>query len=136
MAITHSWSRKIPYRQLDALFKAVGWRGRGQSKWRTVLRRTNHAYSLWDGSKLVGFGRLFYDGAMCGYFDISVRPKYQGRGLGSQIMKALEKKVEGKGFAEVFLFPWEKNPGAVKFYQEHGFVKHSGMILKRHSNPE
>ncbi len=132
-----SRSKSIPHEQLDALFKAVGWRERGKRKWKKVLSRTDHAVSVWDGEKLVGFGRIFHDGVFCYWHDIAVHSDYRRKGVGTRIMTALEEKVAGKGFAGIYLQRWLKKRYNRPFYIERGWVKERGaMKLPRHMTPE
>ncbi len=136
MKLRTSWSKKIPFAKLDELFKLVGWRPRGAKKWRKVLGRSDCVFSVWDGGKLAGFGRFFHDGVFCYLQDIMVHPDYQHRGIGSKIMNALEGKVAGKGFAEIGLQPWDKQPSLVRFYEKLGWKKFRAMQLTRRMDPE
>lgn len=136
MQIRESMDKKIDLDQLDDLWEAIGWGRRGGKKWKEVLSKSRHVYSLWDGKQLVGFGRIVEDGIMCMFYDIAVHPERQGTGLGKMIMDNLITQVKGKKYASIGLFAWDKNPSNVPFYEKFGFEKSTGMELKRHMKPE
>ncbi|MBI2583419.1 MAG: GNAT family N-acetyltransferase [Candidatus Aenigmarchaeota archaeon] len=136
MQVQESIKKKMNTRQLDILWASIGWRRRGSKKWREVLSKSRHVYSLWDGKQLVGFGRIVEDGIMCMFYDIAVHPERQGTGLGKMIMDNLINQVKGKKYASIGLFAWDKNPNNIPFYGKFGFEKSAGMELKRHMKPE
>ncbi|MBI4836358.1 MAG: GNAT family N-acetyltransferase [Candidatus Abawacabacteria bacterium] len=123
--------------QLDNLFEAIGWKRRGPEKWKEVLTKSSHVFSIKDGDQVIGIGRFIEDGVMCMFYDIGVHPKYQGRGIGSKILKNLVEQVKDKGYASIGLFAWEENPGNFPFYEKFGFVRQSsGMELVKYMKRE
>jgi ribosomal protein S18 acetylase RimI-like enzyme len=50
-----------------------------------------------------------------------VRPAWQGRGLGSNIMQVVEDDLLQRGFREVTLNVAKDNPGALRLYQRLGY---------------
>jgi|SRR3989344_3642655 len=130
MEIDYKIGLNIDSEQLDILFEKVGWRKRGNIKWKEVLAKSYLGVSAWDNDKLVGFGRITEDGVMCMFYDIGILPDYQGKGIGSAIMKILIDKVKDKEYASIGLFAWEENPINFPFYEKFGFEKvKSGMEL-------
>lgn len=69
-----------------------------------------------DDERLVGFGRLFSDGAIIAYLNnLAVHPDYQGRGIGKAILAAL---IETAGnVRSIFLY----TDTADALYQREGF---------------
>ena len=125
--------KNIDPRQLDRLFQSIGWTKRGKNKWKKVLSKSSFVYSVWDNNKLIGFGRIVEDGVMCMFYDICVNPKYQGQGIGIQIMKKLVKQVKNKKYTSIGLFVWEKNIKAIPFYKKFGFKRvKTGMELTKY----
>lgn len=121
---------------LSDLTESVGWGRRTQEKWDQILTCSTFVCSLWDGTRLVGFGRIVEDGTMAMFYDIAVHPDYQAKGAGSRIMRNLLERIAGKDFASVGLFAWAGNPGARHFYEKHGFENVSfGMKLSREKDP-
>jgi ribosomal protein S18 acetylase RimI-like enzyme len=52
---------------------------------------------------------------------LAVKPDYQKRGLGRQIMKAIEEKLLAIGCPKINLMIRTDNPSAVSFYEKIGF---------------
>ncbi len=136
MNFRESTAKRINPEHLDTLFESIGWKKR-QKKWKNVLSKSSFVYSVWNGKKLVGLGRIMEDGVMCMFYDIGVHPDYQGKGVGKKIMNALIKKVKNKKFASIGLFAWEENPGNIPFYEKFGFERvGTGMELVRYMRRE
>jgi len=92
---------------------------------RRAFENSHAAVFAFDGSSLVGFGRVISDGTyQAGLYDIAVAPEYQGRGIGAAIVKALLGKVKN---CNVILYA---SPGKEKFYEKAGFRRmKTGMAL-------
>ncbi len=124
-------------KKLDELWNIIGWRIRGNKKWQEVLSKSYFMYTAWDGDKLVGTGRIIEDGIMCIFYDISVHPEYQRKGIGQTIVEKMINKVKERSYASIGLFAWEENPANIPFYEKLGFVrKSSGMELDKFMKPE
>ena len=131
LQITESTEKNIDTVQLDDLFRAIGWKKRGNEKWSEVLSKSFFVYSVWDNEKLVGMGRIIEDGVMCMFYDIAVHPDYQGKGIGKKVMESLINQVKDKKYASIGLFAWEENPNNIPFYEKFGFRRQSsGMELE------
>ncbi len=83
----------VPFDQLSEMYSIVGWNRDGS---RTVpalqkmLEKTSHYVVGFDGSKLIGFGRVISDDIFLFQLsDVMVRPEYRKRGIGLQILKQL-----------------------------------------------
>jgi len=132
-----STEKNLPLGQLGKLTEAVGWRRRGPERWQEILSKSSYFYSIWDGDRLVGMGRIMEDGTMCMFYDIAVHPDYQKKGLGTQIMNNLTSQVKDKKYVSIGLFTWEGNPANVAFYEKFGFEKvPTGMELVRYMQRE
>jgi N-acetylglutamate synthase-like GNAT family acetyltransferase len=75
--------------------------------------------TAWDGSKLVGTGRLHFNTpeeaqVRC----MAVEDAYRSTGVGSLILEALEGRAREQGAKLVMLNARE---GAVSFYRKHGY---------------
>ena len=136
MELKESFEKTIEAEKLDALFKAIGWKPRGESKWKEVLSKSSFVYSLYDGNDLIGFGRILEDGVMCMFYDIGVHPNYERRGIGTRIMQNLIDQVKYKGYASIGLFAWDKNPENIQFYEKFGYKLTKGMELIKYMKPE
>ena len=75
--------------------------------------------AAWDGSKLVGTGRLHFNTpdeaqVRC----MAVEEAYRSTGVGSLILETLERRAREQGAKFVMLNARE---GAVPFYRKHGY---------------
>lgn len=52
---------------------------------------------------------------------IYVDDEYQGRGLGAKLLEKAIERARHFGVRYIWLGVWEKNPGAQRFYERHGF---------------
>lgn len=69
--------------------------------------------------RVVGWGaREFSDQRIS---DLWVAPVYQGRGLGSLLLRHLEEEVRYSGFRVLELETLATNQGAIRFYERNGF---------------
>lgn len=70
----------------------------------------------YDGERLIGAGRAISDGALrAAIYDLVVLPEYQGKGIGTMILRDLLDRAEAE---MVMLFA---NPGKEPFYTRFGF---------------
>lgn len=83
----------VPFDQLSEMYSIVGWNKDGS---RTVpalqkmLEKTSHYVTAFEGSKLIGFGRVISDDIFLFQLsDVMVRPEFRKRGIGLQILKQL-----------------------------------------------
>lgn len=54
-------------------------------------------------------------------FGIGVSPDYQSDGIGSQLLEHFKKFAQESGVHKIHLRALGTNPGAIHFYQKHGF---------------
>jgi ribosomal protein S18 acetylase RimI-like enzyme len=82
---------------------------------------------IFDGDTLIGFGRVISDGAyQASIYDVAVSSEYQGKTIGTTIVKQLLDKVPG---CNVILYA---SPGKEHFYETLNFRKmKTGMALFR-----
>jgi ribosomal protein S18 acetylase RimI-like enzyme len=73
---------------------------------------------VFDGALPVGAGRAVADGMDCSYIcDVAVHPRFQGRGLGKEIIGKL--RDFSAGHRKIILYA---NPGKEGFYRKLGFL--------------
>lgn len=88
---------------------------------------TNSIYSVMvkDGDEVIGMGRIVGDGAIYFYIqDVMVRPDYQCKGIGKEIMdelmRYLKEHAPSKAFVGLFA-----SEGKEAFYEEYDFKDYS-----------
>jgi ribosomal protein S18 acetylase RimI-like enzyme len=134
MKLIESTTKDLNAEQINALRFSVGWcTKRVEKKWQEILDKSAFVYSVFDGDKLVGMGRIVEDGIMCMFYDIVVHQDYQGKGVGKMIMNNLLEFVKDKKYSSVSLFADPNNKDfLVPFYNKFGFeIFTMGMRLKK-----
>ncbi len=125
-----------PIAQYFPLFESTGWNSEyrlSKEELASSLRKSFHLISVYDGDRLVGFGRIVSDGIFHAMiYEMIVLPGYQNKGIGSEILKRLLKKCGEKKIRDVQLFCAR---GKRAFYEKHGFEARPndapGMQLKK-----
>ncbi len=116
--------------KLVALYQQAPWaKGRTLADARDMLRHTDVAITAWDGSNLIGFGRVLTDYVYrASIWDVIVDKRYQGQGVGSELVRRI---LHHPRLVRVELF-WlcTRMPG---FYERLGFSSKTqvGMVWSR-----
>lgn len=87
-------------------------------------------YFAWSGERLAGYCKLNTETAQTELRDpegleierIYVAAAFQGRGVGSLMLEEILSLALETGKRYVWLGVWQENPGAVRFYERHGFT--------------
>ena len=117
-------------RDFDDFF--VGWRKRPSSK--TALRAVTSSYryvvardnSEGGGGRMVGFVSAVSDGVLCAYIPfLEVLPQYQGKGIGTELMRKLLEELSG-----VYMVDLTCDPGMQSFYARFGMVPATAMTIR------
>ncbi|WP_217168869.1 GNAT family N-acetyltransferase [Streptomyces sp. AC512_CC834] len=96
----------------------------------TVFGNSRFMCFVYAGDVLVGAGRALADGVDCAYIaDVAVHPEYQGRGLGSDIIRKLLELADGH--KKIILYA---APGTEDFYRGLGFL-HMNTAMAVWSDP-
>lgn len=77
------------YEDYCDLRKSVGWLLFSKEQTERALRNSLYTVIAVDGSRTVGMGRLIGDGMYDVIADVAVRPSYQKKGIGTNIIQML-----------------------------------------------
>ncbi|MEQ8684309.1 MAG: GNAT family N-acetyltransferase [Imperialibacter sp.] len=67
---------------------------------------------------------------------IYVMPAHQGKGIGQQLLDYAIRIGKAGQFPYLWLGVWEKNEGAIRFYQRHGFVRFGSHTFMLGDDPQ
>lgn len=106
------------------LFQTTGWNEEynfSVQELNNALANSWYANSLYHSEELIGFGRVISDGVYHALIvDLIVHPAFQGKGLGSELLKRLVEKCKECNIRDIQLFSARGKSG---FYKKHGFEK-------------
>jgi ribosomal protein S18 acetylase RimI-like enzyme len=129
-AITFSDRNDFDAAQLIHLYRQAPWaKHRVLEQAHAMLAQTDVVISAWDGTRLVGFGRVLTDYVYrATIWDVIVDRDYQGRTIGTEIVRRI---LDHPTLQQVELF-WlcTRMPG---FYERLGFSakEQTGMVWSR-----
>ncbi|MGZ5008357.1 MAG: GNAT family N-acetyltransferase [Methylobacter sp.] len=118
--IRYSEDRDLPLESVLALYRANEWSAALKPDLSHKALLASHSLiTAWDDSKLIGLGNAISDGYLVVYYpDMLVLPTYQGRGIGSEIMRRLMMRY--RGFHQHMLVA---DGRALDFYRKCGFER-------------
>ena len=129
--ISYSDSHDFDPQQLLALFEQADWaRGRSLKDIQGMLVETDVTISAWDGTKLVGFGRVLTDYVYrASIWDVIVDVSYQDQDIGKGLVQRI---LTHTSLAQVELF-WLCTRRYQGFYTSLGFSdkEQTGMVWDR-----
>ncbi len=110
---------KINWQELAELYRIAPLGQKSADDLKIVFSNSRFKCFIFDGNTLIGAGRALADGLDCSYIgDVAIHPDYQGRGLGTEVVKTLIQQSEGH--KKIILYA---NPGKEGFYAHLGFKK-------------
>lgn len=123
--------------EYNMLTDAVGWGTKKENIIEEALKNTLYSLCVYDGEKLIGYGRLLGDKTIFLYIhSVMVLPEYQGKSIGTGIMnKLIEQINEYKKVNPDIRTYLGAAKGKEPFYERFGFETRpnedlgAGMIL-------
>lgn len=115
-----------------SLRRAVDWKLPSAEEAQDGLASTaTGAVAVADGGVVVGLGRVVGDGTFYNFVvDLMVTPKEQGRGVGRQLLAALEREVATRSATGVLQLVADEP--VAPFYVHHGYKRSdSNLLMKR-----
>ena len=111
---------RIGTEEVVGLYRANGWSSAEKPvELMAALRNSHSLATAREGGRLVGLGNAISDGHLVVYYPhLLVHPEVQGRGIGRQLMAALQERY--RGFHQQMLVA---DGRAVEFYRKLGFAR-------------
>jgi N-acetylglutamate synthase-like GNAT family acetyltransferase len=127
-------SREIDPKEVLALYHYADWsKDRTLEETQQVLSQSSLVFSLWEGPRLVAFGRVLTDFIFrAAVYDVIVHPDVQRQGVGRALIYKILTHPSLKKVPVFYLLTRDKRP----FYEKLGFVTteeegYSSMIFVR-----
>lgn len=120
MKISYKDEKVFTKKDITELFLSVDWKLSASNPDMLYMALINSptVFTAWHDNKLVGLARVLDDGILTAYIHyVLVNPRYQGRGIASNLVKMIKNKY--KDYLYIELMPDEKKN--VTFYQNLGF---------------
>ena len=126
--VDYSFERPIKPEQLQILLRQTDWADdRTLDGIQRMLDATYLVLGAWEGDRLIGFVRTITDGIYRALVDdVIVEESRRRRGIGSERMQGLVKRLRELEIEEVFL---RCGGGVAPFYKRHGFEKSHGVVM-------
>jgi GNAT superfamily N-acetyltransferase len=118
--IQYSENREISVSAILHLYQANEWSSADKPELlQKALINSHSLVTAWSEAELVGLGNAISDGHLVVYYPhLLVHPAYQGKGIGTQLMRMLMKRYEG--FHMQML---TADGRALDFYRKCGFQR-------------
>lgn len=119
MVIEYRETKAFSSSQLQELFLSVGWiSGNYPERLEKAINNSDTVISAWDGTQLAGLINAIDDGEMTAYAHyLLINPKYQGVGIGKELVSRLKKRYEGY----LYLLLIAEDKKNISFYKQYGF---------------
>ncbi len=119
-AIVYKDDKVLPRGQVVALYRALNWSSAEKPELLLKAMENSHTVvTAWDGDRLVGLGNAISDGCLVVYYPhLAVHPEYQGRGIGTEIVRRMQARYEGFHQQAVLA-----DGRAADFYRKVGFTQ-------------
>ena len=109
---------KVDWQVVSDTLRDVGMSYHEKSLHKKAFENSYVSVFLYQGKRLVGFGRAISDGVFqAAVYDVAVKPEFQKNGLGTTLLKTIITRLPG---CNIILYA---SPGKEGFYIQHGFRK-------------
>jgi len=111
---------------LNALF-TLAWENRSEGEFGPILRRSLTYICAFDGSDLIAFVNVAWDGGIHGFIlDTTVHPDYQRRGIGTELMRQAATTAAERGIEWLHA---DFEPHLLPFYRACGYRNTEAGLL-------
>lgn len=123
--------------EYNYLTQQVGWGAEPENIVKEAIQHTLYSICAFDDEQIIGYARLIGDKTLFLYIqDVMVIPEFQGKNIGSQLMKFILQEVERlKSISPNIRTYLGASKNKENFYRKFGFIPRNeadlgeGMIL-------
>ena len=116
---------EVDWQQVSKIFSVIGWGERSPKNVKSAFQKSSFTRFAYLDNELVGMGRTVDDGMYYGWIvDLAILPEHQGKGIGTYILKELEKDL--KPLCTTML---TAAPGKNGFYEKLGWLKQTAAYI-------
>lgn len=108
-------------KEFNELFESVGWGNREDEKINRHRVTSIFSICVYDKDLIIGMGRVVGDGSYYTVYDIVVKKEYQGKGVGTILMKEIVGWYKTIEDDDTYLYLGASH-NKEKFYQKFGFI--------------
>ena len=117
---------KIPFKtEIYPLYTESGWNERlrlNPDELDKAIHNSFAVVSVYEAGELIGFGRVVSDGvAYATIYDVMVMPRWQGQGIGSNLLEKCLSIAEKQGFESVHGIVLHENRNMLALGKKLGF---------------
>src|SRR5687767_1142960 len=123
-----SLKKTISEEAVRKLLEQADWgQGRKNTEVAQQIHSSDAVFSVWDATKLVGFARVLTDYSyVATVWDFIVAKEYQGKGVGSRLLKAILGYPDMIGVRKWAVF----SPVNADFFEQHNFEKTDECLIR------
>ena len=111
----------LTYEDYVALRASVDWNIFDEGQTRTCVSNSTYTVTAVDDGEVIGMARMIGDGMYFLIADVVVRPEYQGKGIGSRLVRALENVLFYQGYQRIYALITAENANSIAFHQKMGY---------------
>ena len=129
MEIKYTFEKNFSKNDIEELFLSVNWvSGQYPNRLYKALMNSSSVLTAWQDNNLAGLVRVLDDSEMTAYIHyVLVNPKYQGLGIGKNMIEKVIKKYQDYLYIEIMP---EKRKNS-EFYKKFGFqVMTDGVAMQ------
>jgi ribosomal protein S18 acetylase RimI-like enzyme len=87
----------------------------------TILKNPDICIAATENNKIIGTILAGYDGHTTTLYRVAVHKEFQGKGIGSQMLKEMENRLKEKNIKKVFLKVHCSNTKVIDFYKNNEY---------------
>lgn len=125
----YEFSPQVSPQEISELRNTVGWNGMEEC-YKNSLKGSYFYICCYDDKKLIGFLDVVSNGVTDAYIqDVMVNPKYQGKGIGTNLMNLAIKRLKENN---VYMISVLFEESLLPFYRRFGFYTELAGVLETH----